>query len=167
MTVRKVFGPGWMCQTGDNSKDDYRFSSSRTLPSGTNSLSHSFIHSLTHSVLFKYILRPHSRRHFKGTCNFSRRKKKKSIRKIEEREKEKHRMRINIYWIYIIAFANIFNRLLCATHEALCASKSLGHLIKITPLVVIIIIIVRRWNNATVLTWLELTVRILILVRSA
>lgn len=27
MTVRKVFGPGWMCQTGDTSKDDYRFSS--------------------------------------------------------------------------------------------------------------------------------------------
>lgn len=82
---RKVFGPGWMCQTGNTSKGDYRFPSrwgkkDRILPSGINSLSYSFIHYFTHSILFKYILTTHRRRpftKFQGDSQFSRRKKEK------------------------------------------------------------------------------------------
>ena len=101
MTVRKFFGPRWMCQIGDTSKVDYRSSSrwgkeDRTFQSGTNLLPHSFIYSFTNSILFKYILRNHSRRHFtmcNGDSQLSRKEKESNKQKAKKKKKEKKRKR--------------------------------------------------------------------------
>lgn len=130
---RKVFGPGWMCQTGDSWKDDYRFPNR-----GEKKIGHyhqALIHFLTHSFTPLYIqlclftalfiqLRIHSRRRFTKYYGVSQFFEEEEREEHTENKKEKKRNigweLTSTEWIYITASANIFNKPLCAIHDSLC-----------------------------------------------